>query len=85
MYYFDFENPICEITDVYNIDMYMKEPQECQIHAYPIQMTNIKLYNTYLPIEDAIKESIKYTTDHPSCVINDLARPLDNGHGYAVR
>lgn len=85
MYYFDFENPICEITSEYNNDMDMKEPQECQIHAYPVQMTNIKLYNTYLQIEEAIKESIKYTTDHQNCVINDLARPLDNGHGYAVR
>ena len=85
MYYFDFENPICELTSTYNNDMDMRQPAECQIHSYPVQMTNIKLYNKYLPIEEAIKESIKYVTNHDSCIINDLARPLDNGHGYAVR
>ena len=85
MYYFDFENPICEMVGSYNNDFEMRSGMDCQIHAYPIQMTNIKLYNKYLSIEEAIKESIKYTTDHEACVINDLARPLDNGHGYSVR
>lgn len=85
MYYFDFENPICEMTGSYNEDQNMKSTGECQIHAYPVQMTNVKYYNAYLQLEEAIKESIKYTTNHDNCVINDLARPLDSGHGYAVR
>lgn len=85
MYYFDFENPHCELTGVYNDDMFMSSPQNCQIHAYPIQLANIKYYNTYMSIEESIKESIKYTTTHDACVINDLARPIDSGHGYAVK
>lgn len=85
MYKFDFENPICNLTTEYNNDFNIKTSMDCQIHAYPLQMTNIKLYNTYLSMEDSIKESIKYVTSHEGCVINDLARPLDNGHGYAVR
>jgi hypothetical protein len=85
MYYFDFENPICQLTGKYNEDQNMKHPGECQIHAFPVQLTNIKYYNIYLSTEESIKESIKYVTTHDSCVINDLARPLDNGHGYAVR
>ena len=85
MYYFDFENPICEMTGSYNDDMIIKKPMECQIHAFPLQMTNIKYYNKYMEIEESIKESVKYVTNHEACVINDLARPLDNGHGYAVR
>ena len=35
--------------------------------------------------QEAIKESVKYTTQHESCVINDLARKISSGHGYAVK
>ena len=45
MYYFDFENPICEMVGSYNNDFEMRSGMDCQIHAYPIQMTNVKLYN----------------------------------------
>ena len=85
MYYFDFENPYCELTGSYNDDMEMRVHQDCQIHAFPLQMTNVKFYNKYMSIEESVKESIKYTTTHESCIINDLARPIDSGHGYAVR
>lgn len=85
MYYFDFENPICELTGNYNNDYIMSEPQLCQIHPYPVQMTNIKFYDRYLNKEDALKECIKYTTTHESCIINDLARPVTSGQGYSVR
>ena len=30
-------------------------------------------------------ESVKYTTNHKNCVFNDLARPINSGHGYAVK
>lgn len=85
MYYFDFDNPVYSITSEYNNDFDMRYEMDCQIHPYPIQITNIKLYNEYLNKQDCIKESIKYSTNHKSCIINDLARPLDNGHGYAVK
>jgi hypothetical protein len=84
MYKFDFENPIRSVG-VYNNDLDMISEQNCQIHPYPLMMSNIKLYNIMLNDDDMIKESIKYVTNHESCIINDLARPLDNGHGYAVR
>lgn len=85
MYYFDYEHPVCELTGSYNNDMDIKKPMECQIHAYPVTLTNVKYYNVYMDIEESVKESIKYVTNHEACVINDLARPLDSGHGYAVR
>lgn len=85
MYKFDFDNPLCELVGVYNNDYDMRVPLECKIHPYPLWITNIKYYNTYLSKEDAIKESLKYTTKHENCVINDVARPIDDGHGYAVR
>ena len=85
MYYFDFENPVCELTGIYNNDYIMTDPQPCQIHPYPVQMTNIKFYDRYLNKEDVLKECIKYTTTHESCIINDLARPITSGHGYSVR
>lgn len=85
MYYFDFENPVCEEVGAYNNDFIHTEPQQCQIHSYPVLMSNIKYYNQYLDYETGLKECIKYTTTHASCVINDLARPINSGHGYAVR
>ena len=85
MYYFDFENPICEMTDVYNNDFIHNEPMQCQIHPYPVQLTNIKFYNRYLEKEDSLKECIKYTTTHECCIINDLARPIESSKGYNVR
>lgn len=85
MYYFDFENPICEECDIYNNDFIHTSPSICKIHPYPILMSNIKLYNVYINSQDALKECIKYTTTHESCIINDLARPITSGHGYSVK
>lgn len=85
MYWFDFENPICELMGVYNNDYDIHNPMNCQIHTYPLQVTNIKYYNSYLDKEESIKESIKYTTQHKNCIINDLARHISSGYGYAVK
>ena len=85
MYYMDYENPLCELVGVYNNEFISESPLPCQIHSYPCNITNIKYYNTYLDKEESIKESIKYVTHHKSCIINDLARPINNGHGYSVK
>ena len=85
MYWVDFENPVCEMVEAYNNDFDMKKGMPCQIHGYPFQITNVKYYNVYLNKIDAVKECVKYTTQHESCVINDLARPINSGHGYTVK
>ena len=85
MYKFDYEDPLCELVGIYNNDYVMDDPQICQVYSYPLNMTNIKYYNVYLDKIESIKESIKYTTKHESCIINDLARPIDDGHGYTVK
>ena len=85
MYWFDLDNPVYEETNMYNNDFSINTNQSCYIHAYPLMLTNVKLYNTYLDKASSIKESIKYTTQNESCVINDLARPINSGHGYDVR
>lgn len=85
MYWFDFENPVCELVGIYNNDYHMNTPMDCMLHSYPLQLTNLKLYNKYLDKIESIKESIKYTTQHDSCLINDLARPINSGHGYVVK
>ena len=82
---FDFENPVAELTGSYNNDYIIKSEQPCQIHPWPLQVTNVKLYNTYLDRSDAIKESIKYTTTNERCIFADLARPINAGHGYTIR
>jgi hypothetical protein len=85
MYYFDAEKPLCELVNHYNNDFITKQPEPCQVHAYPLFMTNIKLYNKSLDIIESLKEMVKYTTTHENCVINDLARPISSGHGYDVK
>ena len=85
MYWFDYENPVCEHIGIYNNDYDIRKEMECKIHSYPLFITNIKYYNKALDKQEAIKESIKYTTQHDNCVINDLARKISSGHGYAVR
>lgn len=85
MYWFDFENPICEKVGIYNNDYDIREPMECQIHMYPLMVTNIKYYNSYLDKETSIKESVKYVTQQENCIINDLARHISSGYGYAVK
>ena len=86
-YFFDFENPVHVMLDNYDRELNISCEQPCQIHSYPLQMTNIKYYNVYLDDEDMLKESIKYTTNHKNCVISDLARPLFTGleRGYSVK
>ena len=85
MYWFMFDSPIYSNVTAYNDDLSSNIELPCQVHAYPLQLTNIKYYNMYLNDEESMKESVKYTTNHKSCVFNDLARPINTGHGYAVK
>jgi hypothetical protein len=85
LYEFDFNNPICELVGMYNNDFCLETGKDCYITGYPVSLTNIKYYNTYLDNENSIKESVKYSTQHENCVINDLARPIEEGHGYIVK
>ena len=85
MYWFDFENPICTVVTDYNTELSSSCEMPCQVHAYPLQLTNIKYYNVYLDDKEMVLEAVRYTTNHKSCVFNDVARPINSGHGYAVK
>ena len=85
MYWFTFDNPKYSLVSDYDKELIVESPKPCQIHSYPVQMTNIKYYNIYLNDTDMVKEAIKYTTNHPACVFNDLARNILSGHGYTVK
>lgn len=85
MYKFDFVNKVYYSTGPYNNDYRTVETVPVIIRPYGCLFTNFKLYENYLNEEEAIKESLKYSTTNMSCVINDVARPLENGHGYVVR
>jgi hypothetical protein len=85
LYEFDFQNPIRELVGMYNNDFCLETGKDCYITGYPVSLTNIKYYNAYLDNENSIKESVKYSTQHENCVINDLARPIEEGHGYIVK
>lgn len=100
MYRWDFENPVFNAVGDFNSnfsnDFWIGNDSvsynddwtlegSCQIHPWPLSMTNIKYYRGWMSPEDTLKECIKYTTNHEQCVINDLARPILTGHGYSVK
>ena len=90
MYKFDFNATDAESVKEYNNDYIAKEQQRVVVHGNAflltnIKLTNIKLYNSYMSNEDAIKESLKYTTKNKSCIFNDVARPIDSGNGFSVK
>lgn len=85
MYWFDFENPISKNVINYNTELSSSNELPCQVHAYPLQLTNIKYYNIYLDDQTMLTEAVRYVTNHKACVFNDLARPISAGHGYAVK
>lgn len=84
MYWFN-DEPISSIITTYNNDFDVTCAEDCYIRPYPHLITNIKLYNKDLGPIESVKESIKYTTQHPACVFNDLARHFNSGHGYTVK
>lgn len=85
MYWFDFENPVSKNVTNYNTELSSCNELPCQVHAYPLQLTNIKYYNIYLDDQTMLTEAVRYVTNHKACVFNDLARPISAGHGYAVK
>lgn len=85
MYKFDFVNPIYNSTTNYNNDYRTREYLPVIIKPNDCLFSNFKLYEVALNQEEAIKESLKYSTTDKRCVINDLARPIEAEHGYAVR
>ena len=85
MHILDFNNPVCTLTSNYNNDLIQDSPVTAYISPAPIGMANIKLFNSPLSDNDMAKESIKYTTSDPRCIINDVARPLVEQTGFSVR
>lgn len=85
MHVFDFTHPICKLTSTYNNDFIQEKPVEVILSPAPVGITNVKLFNTALSDNDMAKETIKYTTTNPQCVINDVARPLVDENGFNVR
>jgi len=85
MYKFDFEVSEPNGVKEYNNDFRSSCEQEVTLHGSAFGITNVKLYNTYMSNENAIKEALKYTTKSKKCIFNDVARPVDAGNGYSVR
>lgn len=85
MHIFDFEHPVYSLVNAYNNDFIQGSPVDIILSPAPVGISNIKLFNIALSDNDMARESIKYTTTNPCCVINDLARPLVEETGFNVR
>ena len=81
--YFDFIDG--GLTFTYDNSFNNPNNSEIFVCPYPVELSNIKIYENYLSLEDSIKESLKYTTTNKSCVINDLCRPIEAPLGYSVK
>ena len=85
MYIFDFENATCLQTGAYNNDFISQHPVPVILSPAPHIITNIKMYDSVLELNDIVKESIKYATKDTRCVINDVARPFEDTLGFLTK
>lgn len=85
MHIFDFVHPICKLTHTYNNDFIQEKPVEVILSPAPVWITNVKLFDIALSDNEMAKESIKYTTTNPHCIISDVARPFVDETGFNVR
>lgn len=85
MYIFDFENATCLQTNAYNNDFISQQPVPVVLSPAPHIVTNIKMYDSVLELNDIVKESIKYSTKDTRCVINDVARPFEDTLGFLTK
>ena len=85
MYMFDFANPVCTLTTVYNNDFIHNEAVDVFLSPAPYTISSLKLFDHVLSEDTACNESIKYTTKNEACVINDVARPFEDDLGFTVR
>jgi len=85
MHIFDFNNPVASLVGPYNNDYIMDGPTHVWMSPAPDLITNIKVYECPLSLEDACRESLKYVTKDKRCVINDAARPFIEEIGFSVR
>ncbi len=81
-YKFNVSEPVYNGTQIYYDSLRCVSDVDVRLYGYPLNFNSFKLYNIY--VED-MKETFKYTTNNKSCVINDIARPLNGDWGYAVR
>ena len=84
-FWFDLDNPVASEIWEYDNDLIKNALVHNYIHPYPLLMTNIKVFEGRMSQEDLVRESLKYITDCPQCVLNDLARPFSSGRGYEVK
>lgn len=81
---FDFENGISS-SSIYNQDFTSKRRSLVHLYGGLYGITNFKLFDKYLDLNDLQKETIKYSTKNKHCVLSDLARPITDGLGYSVK
>ena len=84
MFKFDFDNGV-ELTNSYNPDFDIQGSEKVWLLPGGCSVYNCRMYNTALDVETAVVESVKYVTNNEHCVFNDVARPVEGEHGYAVR
>ena len=84
-WYFDFTDPIESKTEAYNNDFNTPCGVTVTLSPYPVQVGYVKWFNRYLDQKETAVEATKYSTTTDTCIINDLARPVQGDHGYNVR
>lgn len=84
MFRFDFEQGV-DLTSQYNPDFDVRSSEKVWLLPGGCSVYACKLYSTALDTDAALVESIKYVTNNEYCVFNDVARPIEGEHGYAVR
>lgn len=82
---FDFSTPSESVSYAYDSELVVDSKTPVLLRPCALHIQYMKLYNEVLDERDMIAEACKYTTNDERCVINDVARQVDSGYGFAVK
>ena len=77
-YWFDIDNPICNIISKYNIEFSLPEKSELILHGFDGNLTNIKLFDYY---NDNLSEILMQYPNNKHLLINDTCRKIMGLYG----
>lgn len=83
--FFDFKNAMTGQVNYNNEWNCDKNPQPITLSPCICGLSNFKLFNRPLDTDVLFAQSCMYVSTHKDLIINDLARPLNDGYGYSLK
>lgn len=86
MWYFDFDNPICNEVGVYNTEYSTSKPVDIILRGCSgVSVAGLKIFNQAIDLNELQCEAIKYTTNNKKCMVNDCVKPWPEMLGFSPK